>query len=215
MSDASAHGLAQVRDAGAEPLRHGAWDDLFAGITGTALVALGFHFLQRGGLATGGTAGLSLLIHYATGQPLGIVFFLVNVPFYVFAYLAVGPAFAVRTFVAVVALASEAMLLPKLMALGMLDPVFAAGMGGLLVGVGLLVLVRHRSSLGGFGILAIYLQASRGWSAGKVQMALDCAVVALAFAVLDPRIVALSVFGAVVLNLVLALNHRPGRYAGF
>lgn len=43
-------------------------------------------------------------------------------------------------------------------------------------------------------------------------MALDCSIVALAFAVVAPRQVLLSVAGAVALNLVLAINHRPGRY---
>lgn len=215
MSDVSTDNLPHLPAVVADPRRHGLWDDLFAGVTGTALVALGFHMLQRGGLAIGGTAGLSLLIHYATHLPLGVLFFLVNLPFYVFSYLAVGRAFTLRTFVAVTVLSGEAMLLPKLMSFGTIEPIFAAGMGGLLVGVGLLVLMRHRSSLGGFGILAFYLQETRGWSAGKVQMALDCLVVALAFFVLDPITIAISVFGAVVLNLVLALNHKPGRYVGF
>jgi hypothetical protein len=34
------------------------------------------------------------------------------------------------------------------------------------------------------------------------------------FLVVDPDVVALSALGAVVLNVVLAFNHRPGRYLG-
>lgn len=198
-----------------DPRRHRPFDDIFAGVTGTALVALGLAMFQRTGLATGGTAGLSLLLHYATGWPLGVVFSLVNLPFYVFSYLAVGAVFTIRSFLAVSVLSLEAMVLPKLVSFAALDPVFAAGMGGLLIGVGILVLMRHKASLGGFGVLAFYLQEKHGLSAGKVQMALDSVVVALALTIIDWKVVVLSIGGAVVLNLVLAINHKPGRYVGF
>jgi hypothetical protein len=35
-----------------------------------------------------------------------------------------------------------------------------------------------------------------------------------AFAMVDVQRIALSVLGAVALNLVVAVNHRPGRYLG-
>ena len=43
-------------------------------------------------------------------------------------------------------------------------------------------------------------------------MAIDALIVLAAFSVTDPGRVALSVLGAVLLNLTLAINHRPGRY---
>ena len=46
----------------------------------------------------------------------------------------------------------------------------------------------------------------------QVQMVLDVLILLAAFGVTDPWRVALSVLGAVVLNLALAINHRPGRY---
>jgi uncharacterized membrane-anchored protein YitT (DUF2179 family) len=85
-------------------------------------------------------------------------------------------------------------------------------MGGLLMGAGFLMLFRHRASLGGVGILALYLQESRGWRAGRVQMAIDCAIVAAAILTVEPMRVIWSLLGAVALNLILAVNHKPGRY---
>jgi uncharacterized membrane-anchored protein YitT (DUF2179 family) len=76
------------------------------------------------------------------------------------------------------------------------------------------MLFRHKASLGGINILALYLQQHRGWRAGKVQMAIDCVIVLAAFAVVEPWRIAVSVLGAVALNLVVAVNHRPGRYLG-
>jgi uncharacterized membrane-anchored protein YitT (DUF2179 family) len=78
--------------------------------------------------------------------------------------------------------------------------------------MGLLALFRHAASVGGFSALAVYLQERRGWRAGHVLMAFDCAILLTAFAVIDPIRVLWSVVGAVVLNLMVILNHRPGRY---
>lgn len=93
-----------------------------------------------------------------------------------------------------------------------LSPPLAAVLGGLLCGTGMLILFRHRASLGGLNILVLYLQERLGWRAGKVQMLMDGLIVLGALWVTDGERVALSVLGAVVLNLTLAINHRPGRY---
>jgi len=58
----------------------------------------------------------------------------------------------------------------------------------------------------------LYLQERFGWRAGQVQMVFDCAIVLAAFAVVDWQQIIWSVVGAVVLNMTLAINHRPGRY---
>ena len=61
-------------------------------------------------------------------------------------------------------------------------------------------------------MLVLYLQETRGWSAGLLQMMLDATIVVLALFVVPWQAVLLSVFSALVLNAVLAVNHRPGRY---
>ncbi|GAB4206623.1 MAG: hypothetical protein Fur0019_10060 [Tibeticola sp.] len=72
---------------------------------------------------------------------------------------------------------------------------------------------RHRASLGGTNVVVVHLQERLGWRAGKVQMAIDSLVVLGALWVVGDAVrVAWSVLGAVVLNLTLAINHRPGRY---
>lgn len=85
-------------------------------------------------------------------------------------------------------------------------------LGGGLIGTGMLVIFRHKMSLGGFNILALYLQERFGIRAGKVQMGLDCTIVILSLFIVDISLILLSVVGAVVTNLILAMNHKPGRY---
>ncbi|PKQ21511.1 MAG: hypothetical protein CVT65_18155, partial [Actinobacteria bacterium HGW-Actinobacteria-5] len=96
-----------------------------------------------------------------------------------------------------------------------LNPVYATLVGNLLAGVGMLMVFRHRSSLGGLNTLALIVQEKVGWRAGYVQMAMDVTIILVALTVVPPANVLLSAAGAVVLNIVLALNHRPGRYLGY
>jgi uncharacterized membrane-anchored protein YitT (DUF2179 family) len=193
-------------------LRHRPHEDLQALLTGTLFVALGVVMFGRTGLLTGGTAGIAFLVHYATGWNFGLIFFVINLPFYGLAYQRMGRAFTFKTFAAVALMAGMSNLLPQVITLGPIHPVFAAIAGGLLMGTGMLILFRHQASLGGFNVLVLYLQERFGWRAGLIQMGLDCTIVALAFALTDGWHVALSVLGAVVLNQTIAINHRKGRY---
>ena len=198
--------------AGASP--HTAFEDAQAIVTGTMFIALGVAVFSRAGLLTGGTAGLAFLIHYATGWRFGVVFFLINLPFYWLALRAMGWAFTVKTFCAVAALSLFIELMPQAVRFESLQPLYAGVMGGFLIGAGLLMLFRHNASLGGINILALYLQQRHGWRAGKVQMAIDSLIVLAALGLVEPWLIAVSVLGAVALNLVVAVNHRPGRYLG-
>ena len=192
--------------------RHRPHEDVQALLTGTLFVALGVVLFRQAGLLTGGTAGIAFLVHYATGWNFSLVFFAINVPFYGLAYQRMGRAFTVKTLTAVSLLSVFAEWVPHWLAIGSVATPFASVLGGLLMGAGMLMLFRHRASLGGLNVWVLYLQETRGWRAGHLQMALDCSIVLAALTVVPWVQVAWSVVGAVALNLTLAINHRPGRY---
>ena len=191
---------------------HRPYEDVLALLTGTLFPALGLVLFKQVGLVTGGTSGIAFLVHYSTGWNLGLVLFVINAPFYVLAWQRKGAQFTVKTLCAVALLGMWVNLLPHVIRLEPLSPVFAALLGGLLMGTGILMLFRHQASLGGFNILALYLQERRGWPAGMVQMALDCTILLGALLLVDWQQAALSVLGALVLNQTLTTNHQPGRY---
>jgi len=197
-----------------EPSPHSALEDAQALLTGTLFAALGVAMFKQAQLLTGGTAGIAFLIHYASGWRFGVVFFVVNLPFVWLALRQMGRAFTLKTLAAVGLLSLLTELLPQVLGFARLHPAFAAVMGGLAIGVGLLMLFRHHASLGGVNVAALWLQRHRGWRAGGVQLAFDCAILAAAFALLAPAQALLSLLGALALNLVVAVNHRPGRYLG-
>lgn len=188
---------------------HTLFDDAQGWGTAILLVSLGLAILRSAQLLTGGVPGLAFLTSYATGLTLGWALVLVNLPFIAFAWRAFGPRFTCRTGLVVAGLSLGVEGMGRLLSVQSAHPLFAAIAGGLLIGVGLLVLFRHGASLGGFGVLALFLQRQRGWRAGTVQMACDAVIVAAALALVEPSRVVYSIVSAMMVNLVLVWNHRP------
>ncbi|NVH76109.1 YitT family protein [Paraburkholderia sp. JPY432] len=195
-------------------IRHRPYEDVVALLVGSLLVSLGINLYNRAGLMTGGTAGLAFLIHYLCGWTFGPVYFAVNAPFQYFAFRRMSRQFRFKTFCAVTLVAGFSMLHPRFIHYDRLDVFYAAVLGASVMATGFVVLFRHRASLGGVNIAALFLQEKHGIRAGKVQMAVDMSIVAASLFVVSTRVLAASLIGALVLNLVVALNHRPGRYVG-
>jgi uncharacterized membrane-anchored protein YitT (DUF2179 family) len=184
---------------------------LFAG---TLFVAMALMLFNQAGLLVGGTAGVAFLLHYVTGISFGKLFFVVNLPFYWFAWTRMGREFTIKTFVCVALLSLLTELFPHVMHVDYLNPLFASLLGGLLLGTGCLFLARHRSSLGGATVVSLYLQSRYGMRAGKVQMMIDGTVVLLALFIVPMERVAYSVLAVLVMSGFLWISHRPGRYTG-
>ena len=195
--------------------QHTLLEDLQAILIGTLLIALGMHLYAQVHFLTGGAAGLALLGHYLTGWPVGVCFFVINLPFYYIGYKRMGAQFILRTFAAITSLSLISYLAPHVMSFAVLDPLFAAVLGGCLVGVGFILIFRHGASLGGVTILALYWQARYGISAGKTQMVIDSLILLAAFFTVPWDAALYSVLGAVLINVIMMLNFKKARYNGF
>jgi uncharacterized membrane-anchored protein YitT (DUF2179 family) len=195
-----------------DPARHTKLEDAQGLFISAMVAALGLYFLNQVGLLTSGTAGVAFLLHYAFDIPFGVLFFVVNLPFYYLSFKRLGVGFSFKTFVAIGMVSIIAELEGRFLVIQHLDPFWAALLGGILIGFGLLGLYRHRASLGGIGILAIYIQDRFKIPAGLVQLAFDLCVMTAAFFVVSPETVMWSLLSAVVLNLLLTINHRSDRY---
>lgn len=195
-----------------EAPRHSTLDDAQGLLFGTSMCALGVVCLQQLGLVTGQIAGLAVVLSYATDIGFGVWFFVLNLPFYGLALRRIGLRFTLKTLIAVVAVSAIAEALRGLVEVSWAHPAPGAILIGMILGAGLLATFRHGASLGGVGVVALCLQDKTGFRAGWTQILVDVAVFAAAFAVLPWTAVLWSALGALVLNLVIALNHRRDRY---
>lgn len=191
---------------------HSLLEDSMALAIGTFVISFGLLLLKEAHAVTGGISGIAFLVHYATGMRFGVALFLLNLPFYYFGWKRMGKAFVLRTFCAVGLLSLFVELNALFIHIDRIDPVYATLLGNVLIGVGFVILFRHRASLGGVNILALYLQDRSGIRAGKFQMAVDTAIVVAALAIVPLFTLLISVAGAFLINLIISMNHRPNRY---
>lgn len=195
---------------------HGLFDDVQGLLLATLVGSMGLAVLAHDNLLVGGMAGLSLLLHYAFGWKFSVVFILGNLPFYWLSVRRMGWEFTLKTFLAVAACGAMTDLLPHWIRISFLvdSALMSSLIGGVLTGLGILFFIRHRASLGGVGILAFYLQQSRGWNAGLFQLVYDLCLMATALLILPAGNVMYSALGVILVSIVLGFNHRPGRYNG-
>lgn len=194
------------------PHHHTLFEDAQGLAAGAALSAAGVYLLRASGLVTGGTAGLAVLLSYTTGWGFGPLFLAINLPFFALALKRLGWAFVVKSLIAVAAVSALAEALPRFLTFAAIEPLVAAVLFGFIGGAGLLAIFRHGASLGGVGVVALIVQDRTGFRAGWVQLIFDAGIFLAAFAVIPPWQVAMSLVGAVVLNLVIAVNHRRDWY---
>lgn len=192
--------------------RHTPWEDAIGIAVGCLLVALSLQFLRAESLFTGQIAGLALVMAYPTSWSFGTVFFCLNLPFYVLAVRQMGWLFTFKSFGAVALMSVLTDALPLAITVQSTNPAVCAAVFGVLAGVGLIVLFRHGATLGGVGIVALWLQDTRGIRAGNVQLAFDLGVFTLAAFLFDWHTVLWSLLGAVILNVMITVNHRRDRY---
>ncbi|ENU93336.1 YitT family protein [Acinetobacter vivianii] len=192
--------------------QHSKVEDALALLTGTFILSFAMTLLQQAGIMTGGTAGLSLLLHYITDIKFGVLFFFINIPFYYFAYKKMGMALVVKTFIAVALLAGFSAIIPQFFHLSDVNPIYAAIFANVLMGVSFLILFRHRSSLGGINLLALYLQERFDIPAGKVQLGIDMAILLTSLLFVDWKLILVSIMGVIILNSIILLNHKTTRY---
>lgn len=197
-------------------MRHSLFEDAYAYLTGCTFVVLGLVWLKAAGLVTGGIAGLSLLFSYIVPLPPGVLFALLNIPFFVLAGRALGRTAIFKAIVANLLISGLAVLVPLGFRLEGVNALFAALFGGTVIGAGILILARHEVGVGGIGMMAIALQKSRGWNAGKTQLVSDVLIVTSALPILAMSLsqFATSILSAAAVAGVLIVFHKPGRYTG-
>lgn len=176
------------------------------------MMSLAVVMFEAAGVITGQTAGLALLISKITGTSFGVVFVLVNAPFFALAAMRMGREFTIKTAIAIGAVAVMTFFLPRFIKFESIDPGVGAICAGVASAFALIALFRHRASLGGVGIFALYLQEKRAIPAGYTQLAFDLLLFGVAVFVLDPVLLIYSVVSAVTTNLIIAVNHRTDRY---
>lgn len=156
--------------------------------TGSLLLSLGVvWFLTPNQLLTGGTAGLSLLLHYVTPFTIGTIMIAINIPLLIVGIKYLGKMFAIRTVVTLLlisALIDTFMEVLHVKAF-VLDTILASLFGGIFIGIGLALVIKGNSSAGGSTIIAKIVASKTEMKAGQVLLIIDSLIVLSALFIFD------------------------------
>nr|WP_246859586.1 YitT family protein [Dickeya oryzae] len=195
-------------------LAHTLKDDVYGLVLGVMFIAIGLNLLKLSGMITGGIAGIALLLSYVVPLSIGVLFILTNIPFMIFCYFSMGRAFTLKTLIVNIALSLATQAVPRLLTINYVHPLFSALVGGTFLGMGILSLARHNASVGGTGVVTLWLYKRFNINAGKSQMLLDMQVFAISLFTMPVSLLLWSALSALAMNAMLMNWHKPGRYQG-
>jgi len=141
--------------------------DIFLIVIGIISAGFGLKgFLLANGFIDGGATGISLLINKLTGMPLSILLILVNFPFIILGYKAIGRQFAIKTVLSIVGLALVVAFVPYPEVTS--DKLLISVFGGFFLGMGIGLSVRGGAVIDGTEVLAIAISRRSGLSIGDI-----------------------------------------------
>jgi len=149
-------------------------------LIGSFLLALGMvGFLAPNQIATGGTAGLAIVLHYIIDLPIGGLMALINVPLLLVSIKYLGKHFAFKTIAAIGSIAFFIDVLGEVVQIPVLstEPLLATLYGGVAVGIGLGFIFKGGGSAGGGTIIAKIVTSKFDIKTGNVILLLDSVVV--------------------------------------
>ena len=139
-------------------------------------------FLIPAEITGGGITGVSTLIFYATGFPLGVSYLIINAILILISIKILGTNFGVKTIFSVVVLAFLLSLLQRFITKPIVNDVFfSTVIGGILGGAGIGIVFSQGSSTGGTDIIAMIINKYRNINPGRVILYIDIFIIASSF----------------------------------
>lgn len=128
-------------------------------VIGCLLMALGTAlFLLPNQLSSGGFAGISTIIYYLLGMPLGLTMLALNIPLIILTIIKVGKEIAVKGILGTIVLSTFIDIFEKIEPLTE-DRLLASIYGGILIGLGTAIVLKANASTGGTDLLSYIIRA--------------------------------------------------------
>jgi uncharacterized membrane-anchored protein YitT (DUF2179 family) len=152
---------------------------------GAALYAVGLQFfLLPNSLFDNGTTGICVIIYYLTGFPLGILFIVLNFPFWIIGYKLINRNYAILTIFSIgsLSLLIEAFKIFHFFNIQFItkDVFLAAIFGGLCLGIGVGIIIRNGGAIDGIETIAIIYNKSTGFSIGEIALFFNIFIIGIA-----------------------------------
>lgn len=161
-------------------------------------------FLIPNNIAAGGFTGVGQLINYATGFPVGVCAFLLNVPLFAFSMKKMGWRFGLRSFIAMILLSVVIDYAPFAPVTN--DMLLATVFGGISGGVGFGLILRGSATTGGTEMLASLIHRFMPTvRVGQATFVIDAMVIIASGFVFDAESAMYAVMAVFLSNTVVDL----------
>lgn len=124
-------------------------------------------FLVPNNIIDGGIVGISIILSYLTKFNLGLLIFLINIPFFLLAFNKIGKKFVIQTFYAIGMLSLAVNLISNHIHPVSHDLLLSTVFGGIALGTGVGLVLKHEGSLDGTEIMSLVLSKKFGFSVGE------------------------------------------------
>ncbi len=161
----------------------------------------------------GGITGLSTIVFYATGLPVGATFFLINIVLIIIGIKSLGLSFGIRTIYGSIVLSVFLSVLQQFITEPVVsDKFMAAIIGGILGGGSVGLVFSQGGSTGGTDIIAMIINKYRNISHGKLILYMDVLIIASSYFIFQS--IEVMVYGVVVMGVasyaidMVLMGHR-------
>lgn len=155
---------------------------LFYDISGGLLYGAGIVcFFNSSSIAPGGVSGISIMLNFLFGVPIGITGFLINLPIIVVGYLTLGKTMITKTLktLLVTTIIIDCVVTPFFPTYSN-DRMLASIFGGLLLGTGLTLIFSQGSTTGGTDILSHIIRLKYPhFSIGRAMLLVDFVIISV------------------------------------
>lgn len=126
---------------------------------GCAIMAIGTTvFLLPNQLSTGGFTGIATIFYYLFNFQMGTVIFILNIPFFILAFLKVGKKLVIKSIIGTSLLSIFINLFEKIQT-ATTDKLLACIYGGIFIGIGLALVLKANASTGGTDLITYIAKA--------------------------------------------------------
>ena len=150
-------------------------------LIGAFIMASGFVlFITPYKIVPGGVYGISIVLHYVLGTPVGMMALAFDIPLTLIGIKVLGPRFGMKTVVGFFATAIFIDTLTWLYGMEPLvqdDPLLSSIFGGLLIGVGLGLIFKAKATSGGSDIVAMIISKYTKMPLGQLMIFVDASIV--------------------------------------
>ncbi|HAH59720.1 MAG: YitT family protein [Lentimicrobium sp.] len=154
-------------------------------LIGTMLVATGYvFFITPYKIIPGGIYGISIVIHYLTGWPLGLTALAFNIPLTILGTRILGPRFGTKTvvgFILTSVFVDVFSFFSEFKPLVDSDPLLSSIFGGATVGIGVGLIFKARATSGGTDVVAMILAKFTRMPLGQLMIIVDSLIVLIGF----------------------------------